>query len=65
MPDMHTYTEDVALPIGEVARMAGVTVATVRNWERAGKISSFRTPGGQRRFPLAEVNRALADGGGE
>lgn len=59
MSDSNAYADPVALPIGEVARLAGVTVATVRNWERAGKIKAFRTPGGQRRFWLSEVKAAL------
>lgn len=46
------------VPIGEVARFFGVTVATVRRWEREGKISAQRTPGGQRRFNRAEIERA-------
>ena len=46
------------VPIGEVARLFGVTVATVRRWEREGKISAQRTPGGQRRFNRAEIERA-------
>ena len=46
------------VPIGEVARIFGVTVATVRRWEREGKIGAERTPGGQRRFDRAEIERA-------
>lgn len=46
------------VPIGEAARIFGVTVATVRRWEREGKISAERTPGGQRRFNRAEIERA-------
>lgn len=46
------------VPIGEAARIFGVTVATVRRWEREGKISAQRTPGGQRRFDRAEIERA-------
>ena len=57
MTSKDTYTEAAALPIGEVARLIGVSVSTIRNWERTGKINAFRTPGGQRRFPLAEVRR--------
>lgn len=45
------------VPIGEVARIFGVTVATVRRWEREGKIDAVRTPGGQRRFDRAEIER--------
>lgn len=63
MTDSKTYTEPVALPIGEVARLAGVTIPTVRNWDKAGKLRSFRTPGGQRRFWLADVQAIINDSG--
>jgi excisionase family DNA binding protein len=47
------------LAIGEVAAAFGVTVATVRNWERAGKIRAFRTLGNQRRFAASDVDELL------
>ncbi len=59
MADSNTYTTPVLLPIGEVARRAGVTVPTVRAWERAGKLNSVRTPGNQRRFPEPAVEALL------
>jgi excisionase family DNA binding protein len=53
-----TYTEaGDLLPIGDVARALGVTVATVRRWDAAGHIVSVRTPGGQRRFTRSEIER--------
>ncbi len=61
MTDSDAYQMPVALPIGEVARLAGVTVATVRNWERAGKLKAFRTLGGHRRFRIEDVE-ALVGG---
>lgn len=51
--------ESMLVPIGEVARALGVSVATVRRWDAAGQIQSVRTPGGQRRFPRTEVDRLL------
>lgn len=54
-----TASDEEFLPIGEVARAFGVTVASVRNWDRAGRIQSTRTPGGQRRFRRSEVERLL------
>lgn len=38
------------VPIGEAAKILGVSVGTVRRWEREGKIAAVRTLGGQRRF---------------
>ena len=45
------------LPIGEVARLLNVSVDTIRRWEGEGKIEATRTPGQQRRFARAEVDR--------
>lgn len=45
------------LPIGEAARMLGVSVDTIRRWEAEGHITSTRTLGNQRRFDLAEIER--------
>lgn len=63
MPDRDTYENPIAelLPIGQVARIFGVTVETVRRWNREGRIQSERTPGGQRRFTRAEVERVKAE----
>ena len=47
--------------IGEAAKTLGVRVETLRRWEREGKLSVSRTPGGQRVVPAAEVARLLAD----
>ena len=59
MSSKGTHSSEADLvPIGEAARIFGVTVATVRRWERKGKISAQRTPGGQRRFDRAEIERA-------
>lgn len=49
------------VPIGEAARQLGVSVDTIRRWEREGKITSSRTLGGQRRFTSSEIDRARAE----
>ena len=42
--------------IGEAAKLLGVSVQALRNWEVEGKIMpSHRTPGGQRMYDLAEL----------
>ena len=57
--DLERATPDVR--IGDAAEMLGVSVETVRRWERAGRLSAARTSGGQRLVPLAEVTRLLAE----
>lgn len=52
-------SESEMLPIGTAARLLGVSVDTVRRWERDGKIKGRRTMGGQRRFPRAEIDRLI------
>lgn len=49
------------LRIGEVARRAGVTTATLRAWEaRYGLLPSARTAGGQRLYREEDVGRVQA-----
>lgn len=43
------------VPIGDAARVLGVSVDTMRRWEREGKISSVRTLGRQRRYDMAAI----------
>ena len=52
-------TKAAPLAIGEVARVYGVSVDTIREWETAGKIPpSFRTPGNQRRWDARDIESA-------
>ena len=57
MADNNYYRKGDKLPIGEVARIFGVSIPTIRNWEREGLIKAQRTLGNQRRFPIEEVDR--------
>ena len=43
------------ISIQEASKILGVTPKTIRMWEQEGKISSFRTIGGHRRFVLADL----------
>lgn len=59
MTTRDTYTSEAdLLPIGEAARILGVSVETMRRWDRAGKLPSTRTLGGQRRYSRHDVQRA-------
>jgi len=42
---------------GRAAAALGISIETLRRWEKAGKIAAFRTPGGQRRFDRSEIER--------
>lgn len=57
MTDRDTYAEPEYLSIGEAARLLGVSVETVRRWERDDRIACIRTLGNQRRFTREEVER--------
>ena len=46
---------DVSL--GEAARAIGVSVDTLRRWDRAGKLDTVRDERNRRRVPLREVER--------
>jgi excisionase family DNA binding protein len=44
----------------ECAEMWRVDVKTVVRWAKAGKLTTIRTPGGQRRYSEAEVRALIA-----
>ena len=46
--------------LGEAARALGVSVDTLRRWDRAGKLRTTRDERNRRRVPAAEVERLSA-----
>lgn len=50
--------EDLLTP-SEVARKFKVDPKTVTRWAQAGKLTSFRTLGGHRRFKASEVEALI------
>ncbi len=46
--------------LGEAARAIGVSVDTLRRWDRAGKVSTTRDERNQRRVPRSEIERLTA-----
>ncbi|GAA1449257.1 BldC family transcriptional regulator [Nocardiopsis tropica] len=50
--------EEVLTP-AEVARLFRVDPKTVTRWAKQGRIPSFKTLGGQRRYYASEVRRLL------
>jgi putative resolvase len=43
------------ITIDEASKLLGVTAKTMRLWEKEGKISSYRTEGGHRRYKIEEL----------
>ena len=52
---------DSMLSIKEASEFLGVSIDTLRRWERAGKITSFRTEGGHRRYDKKELIKFKKD----
>jgi len=53
--------EEKEIRIGKAAEMLGVTVQTLRNWDRSGKLRSKRSAGGQRYYDLLDLQRFQLD----
>lgn len=47
------------ITITELAKILSVSCKTLRLWEKEGKITSYRTPGGHRRYILEEIKSQL------
>jgi excisionase family DNA binding protein len=54
------YDDGDILTPGEIAELFAVSPRTVRLWADAGRLPSFRTVGGQRRFRWADVRGAAS-----
>ena len=48
------------LSLGEAAKALGVSVDTLRRWDRAGKLATVRDDRNRRRVPAAEIERLSA-----
>lgn len=48
------------MAVGLAARELGVSLDTLRRWDRAHRIRTVRTTGNQRLVPRAEIDRLLA-----
>jgi excisionase family DNA binding protein len=51
-----SHTSRLGLTTSEAARHLGVSLSTVRRWSDMGYLRGYRTPGGQRRFPVQELD---------
>ena len=52
-------TSRLGLSTSEAARHLGVSLSTVRRWSDAGHLRGYRTPGGQRRFTVEQLDTFL------
>jgi excisionase family DNA binding protein len=52
-------TAGLSLTASEAARHLGVSISTVRRWSDAGHLQGYRTPGGQRRFSVEQLDAFL------
>jgi excisionase family DNA binding protein len=50
----------LGLSTSEAARHLGVSLSTVRRWSDAGHLRGYRTPGGQRRFTVEQLDDFLS-----
>jgi excisionase family DNA binding protein len=57
MQDEFTKDEDM-ITIGEAAKFTGLSIDTLRRWEKRGKIVAHRSPGGHRYFSKKELSNA-------
>jgi excisionase family DNA binding protein len=51
--------DDDVLSPGEVAALFRVDPKTVARWAQQGRLKSFRTPGGHRRFKRSDIMALL------
>lgn len=49
------------ITITEASKELGVTPKTLRAWEKEGKIKSYKTDGGHRRYNLQELKSAIEE----
>lgn len=56
---MTTNTRKLGLTTSEAARRLGVSLSTIRRWSDLGYIRGYRTPGGQRRFSIEQLDEFL------
>jgi excisionase family DNA binding protein len=56
---MTAKTRKLGLTTSEAARHLGVSLSTIRRWSDMGYLRGYRTPGGQRRFSVEQLDAFL------
>ena len=49
----------LGLSTSQAANALGVSLGTIRRWADMGYLESYRTPGGQRRFSVEQIEQFL------
>lgn len=62
MPRPVSLRDPAWLSLGQASRLLGVSEATIRRWSDAGRLATFTTPGGHRRFPRRAIERLIPSG---
>ena len=52
-------TSPLGLSTSQAARALGVSLGTIRRWSDMGHLRGYRTPGGQRRFSVEQLDAFL------
>ncbi|MFL5844182.1 MAG: excisionase family DNA-binding protein [Solirubrobacteraceae bacterium] len=56
---MTARTHRLGLTTSEAARHLGVSLSTIRRWSDLGYLNGYRTPGGQRRFSIEQLDEFI------
>jgi excisionase family DNA binding protein len=54
-----TRSSPLGLSTSQAASALGVSLGTIRRWADMGYLDSYRTPGGQRRFSVEQIEQFL------
>lgn len=57
--DAITNHSPLGLSTSQAASALGVSLGTIRRWSDMGYLKSYRTPGGQRRFSVEQIESFL------
>lgn len=47
------------LTTGEAAELVGVSIATIRRWQKMGRLPGYRTPSNRRYFKRRDIEAAI------
>lgn len=59
MQNLQEGNQTKKLSIGEAASHLGISIDTLRRWDKAGKVKSFRSPGGHRYFEKDDLDKVF------